>query len=127
MASPGLLLELFDAVALIGVNGPEQRAAPVKREVSDRDEKGGLGLGPADIEPADDAAFLSHVEDTDDLTAVRDRPFRSALAEHGSDAGQKTSVQRKGGLHLGDQPLCFVRIVDQGPIPEVTSVSDRRA
>ena len=126
VATPGLLFELFDAVALIGVKGPEQRAASVKSEVSDGDEKGGLGIGPADIEPADDAAFLSHVEDTDDLTAVRDRTFQRALAERGSDAGRQASVQWKCGLHVCDQLLCLVRIVDQGPIPEVTSVSDRR-
>ena len=70
VAASILLFELLDAVALIGVDLPEQRDASFKDEMRDGDNVRGFGFRSADVESADNSSFFSHVENACHVTAI---------------------------------------------------------
>ncbi len=73
------LLEPLDSMFAISPHFPSKRISAVEPEMRDRDDMRTLGFAEAEIESADDAAFVAKVSHLGDTTLARENPLRSFL------------------------------------------------
>ena len=112
VAAADLLFKLFDAMALISIDLPEQRRMSVKAQMGDGDEVRGFRLRAADVQTTHDASFFPSVEDAHDATAGGNRSIGRLFSQRSNEGLREPGFHGQRCFHLYNEATGLFGIVD---------------